>query len=307
MGDLDRAYSDANYLVTPYLYWGQNGALMLDYGIDLPVNGDTLLGTFWDKHYFTKPDPGLLLPWRLDSLKQIGGSENLRFYSKSLHVSPAAPSAGDTAHITVDIHNFSLKKTEGLVSARLYLGDPRTGGTPIIGVGRATPDLITSTPISPRDMATLEIDWVVPSGLSSSARIYVWLDPGNAIDEIHEDNNIGFFALRPSGTTAVGEGDPSPVPEAYDLSQNYPNPFNPSTVIQYALPGSSHVTLVIYDILGRVAATPLNGIMGAGLQHIVFNASGLASGVYFYRLEARPVNSSNAVEFASVKKMVLVK
>ena len=164
MGELNRAYSDANYSVTPYLYWGQNGALILDYGIDLPSNGDTVLGTFWDKNYRTRPDPGLLLPWRLDSAKGIGGAAALRLYSKSIHVSPAAPYPGDTVLITVVVHNFSLKKTTGLVTVRCYLGDPLAGGTPIIGVGRSSPDLTTDTPIEQRDQATLSMAWVVPAG-----------------------------------------------------------------------------------------------------------------------------------------------
>ena len=308
MGELGRDYSSANYFVTPYLYWGQNGALVLDYAIDLSTNpGDTLLGTFWDRRYSANPDPGLLLPWRLDSLKKIGGAENLRLYSKSLHVSPAAPYAGDTVHITVAVHNFSLKQTNGLVTVRFYLGDPMAGGSPIIGLGKATPDLVTLTPIGPRERATLGMDWVVPSGLPSTARIYAFVDPDNAMTEIHEDNNIGFFALRPAGTTGV-EDDPTPsVPMTYDLKQNYPNPFNPSTVIQYDLPASSHVTLAVYDILGRVVATPVDGIMSAGPQHIVFHARGLASGVYFYRLEARPADAHAGGGFTSVKKMLLLR
>ena len=308
MGDLNRAYSDANYYVTPYLYWGQNGALVLDYGIDLPSNGDTVLGTFWDKNYFTKPDPGLLLPWRLDSLKNIGGAENLRSYSKSIHVSPAAPYAGDTVHITLGVHNFSLKQTSGLVTVRCYLGDPGAGGTPIIGIGRATPDLVTSTPIGARERAVLEMDWVVPAGLSSSSRIYAYVDPDNTMGEIHEDNNIGFFALRPAGTTAIEDDPPPPVPTAYALRQNYPNPFNPSTVIQYDLPVASHVSLIIFDILGRTVSTPVNGEIQAGSQHVVFNAQGLSSGVYFYRIETRPLGTQTAEGvFTSVKKMMILK
>jgi hypothetical protein len=78
-------------------------------------------------------------------------------------------------------------------------------------------------------------------------------------------------------------------------------------VIRYDLPAASHVTLAVYDILGRVVATPVDGIMSAGPQHIVFHARGLASGVYFYRLEARPADARAGGGFTSVKKMLLLR
>lgn len=70
------------------------------------------------------------------------------------------------------------------------------------------------------------------------------------------------------------------------LSQNYPNPFNPSTTIHYALPHQSYVTLTVYDILGQEVAELVNGVIDAGNHDVKFDASQLASGVYFYRLQA---------------------
>ena len=89
--------------------------------------------------------------------------------------------------------------------------------------------------------------------------------------------------------------------------QSYPNPFNPSTVIRYELPVASHVTLVVFDVLGRAVSTPVNGVMDAGSQHVVFNAAGLASGVYFYRIETRPLGAGVGGGFTSVKKMMLLR
>jgi hypothetical protein len=90
------------------------------------------------------------------------------------------------------------------------------------------------------------------------------------------------------------------LPISYSVTQNYPNPFNPSTKINYSLPAEGNVTLKIYNILGQEVRTLINNEnKSAGDYTISFDASNLASGVYFYRIEV-----SNYVE---VKKMMLLK
>ena len=88
-------------------------------------------------------------------------------------------------------------------------------------------------------------------------------------------------------------------PERFFLSQNYPNPFNPVKKISYELPVANHVTLKVFDILGKEVMTLVNERQDAGNHEIEFNGSSLSSGVYFYRLEAG--------EFTDVKRMVLIK
>ncbi|MCL4510227.1 MAG: T9SS type A sorting domain-containing protein [Bacteroidetes bacterium] len=85
----------------------------------------------------------------------------------------------------------------------------------------------------------------------------------------------------------------------FKLLQNYPNPFNPSTVIEYQLPKDAHVSIRVYDILGREIATLVDGEHTAGYHEITFNGSRFASGVYFYRLTAPGVNQIN--------KMLMIK
>lgn len=88
-------------------------------------------------------------------------------------------------------------------------------------------------------------------------------------------------------------------PSTFYLSQNYPNPFNPTTIISYSLPFRSSVSLKIYDILGREVANLVDGQKSAGNYKVEFNASNLASGIYFYSLKAG--------SFVATKKLVLLK
>ena len=75
-------------------------------------------------------------------------------------------------------------------------------------------------------------------------------------------------------------------PATLSLSQNHPNPFNPTTIIRYALPQQSHVTLQVFDLLGREIATLVNQALPAGRYQAHWNASDVKSGIYFYRLQA---------------------
>ncbi len=72
----------------------------------------------------------------------------------------------------------------------------------------------------------------------------------------------------------------------YELSQNYPNPFNPVTHIRFGLPQRGDARLSVYNMKGQVVAELVNGTYDAGSYEVVFNASGLASGVYIYHLQA---------------------
>ncbi len=100
--------------------------------------------------------------------------------------------------------------------------------------------------------------------------------------------------------TATGvDNGISNVPKAFALYQNYPNPFNPSTLIKYSVLKSSLVTLKVFDVLGREVSTLVNETKMPGNYKVTFNASKLASGVYFYQLRAG--------DYASIKKMLLMK
>ncbi len=96
-----------------------------------------------------------------------------------------------------------------------------------------------------------------------------------------------------SGSKEIALTSVAKLPRSFALLQNYPNPFNPSTVITYELPSNSRVVLQVYDILGRRVATLVDGQQSAGIHEVKFNGSGLASGIYFYRITTQDYTKSD--------------
>ena len=93
--------------------------------------------------------------------------------------------------------------------------------------------------------------------------------------------------------------EPNNIPKKFALEQNYPNPFNPSTTIRYTIPAKSNVTIRIYNVLGQQIESLINMEQGAGSYVIQYNASRLATGVYFYEMRAG--------DYREIKKMLLLK
>lgn len=102
--------------------------------------------------------------------------------------------------------------------------------------------------------------------------------------------NQGIIGIQQNGNE---------VPEGFNLYQNYPNPFNPVTKIKFELPESAHVSLVIYDVSGRMVSTIVNSRLNAGKYEASWNAENFSSGIYFYKFSAG--------SFSETMKMVLVK
>ncbi len=98
--------------------------------------------------------------------------------------------------------------------------------------------------------------------------------------------------------TAIRD-DEQPLPKSYILTQNYPNPFNAATTIDFALPKPEHVTITVYDILGRRVEALVDETLPAGNHQALWQADDYASGMYFYRMEAGDLTLS--------RKMLLIK
>lgn len=100
----------------------------------------------------------------------------------------------------------------------------------------------------------------------------------------------------------------SGAPKSFSLEQNYPNPFNPATVIRYSIPTESKVKVVVYNVAGEVVKELVNQIQSAGYHETTFSTNSglsLSSGIYFYSIEASPLNGNNA--YRQTKKMILMK
>jgi hypothetical protein len=127
----------------------------------------------------------------------------------------------------------------------------------------------------------------------------------------HTFNAVGDFpyycephqGMGMTGTIIVQEPVSVPndelITEEFELKQNYPNPFNPSTSIQYAISTRQFVTLKVYNILGDEIATLVNEEKPSGVYDVKFDAAGLSSGMYIYKLQAG--------SFVETKKMIMLK
>ncbi len=144
----------------------------------------------------------------------------------------------------------------------------------------------------PSTTTDLSFNFISPDGSSLNV---------NAIDANQADN--GTISANQvswnygSGATSVEQQEG--IANSFSLAQNYPNPFNPTTTIQYSIPEASHVSLKVFDVLGKEVAVLVNQEQTAGIYTSNFDASNLTSGIYFYTLTAN--------NFTATKKLMLVK
>ncbi|MBU1651707.1 T9SS type A sorting domain-containing protein [bacterium] len=117
----------------------------------------------------------------------------------------------------------------------------------------------------------------------------VWYESSFPFEKSGDDAVANFQPFVPDGVPnpfdeiITGQVD-LPVPDQLSLSQNYPNPFNPTTSLQYSIPAGGFVSLKVFDVMGREVAKLVDGYRDAGIHHVGWDASNMASGIYFYVL-----------------------
>ncbi len=143
-----------------------------------------------------------------------------------------------------------------------------------------------------------KVGFIEGNGTTNAPKEYSFSDEnlsaGNYSYRLKQIDRDGKFEYSQSVEVTIGQ-----TPKEFELSQNYPNPFNPFTVISYQLPVKSHVSLKVYDAIGREVSALVNEMKDAGSYAIQFDASKLSGGVYFYTLR-----SGNNIQ---TKKLLLLK
>ena len=112
-------------------------------------------------------------------------------------------------------------------------------------------------------------------------------------------NSEIYYKRNPTGNLVSIRNINGELPKGFSLSQNYPNPFNPFTSIKFDIPNTLYVKLTIYNLLGKEVAVLVNKKLNAGSYEVDWNASGVPSGVYFYKLETE--------EYNATREMILTK
>src|SRR4030095_10770107 len=153
-----------------------------------------------------------------------------------------------------------------------------------------------SNPVAPNEIAWYD---TYPSNnnaqFSGCWGVFMFPSSGKIIGS---DISGGLFVIK-IGSPPLGIQNSGEIPRSFEMKQNYPNPFNPSTTIEYALPKSSYVTLKVFDAVGRQVALLADEFRQAGNYRVSYDASSLASGIYYYSMEAGG--------FHETKKMTLLK
>ena len=298
-GNIDGSIlGNKTYTVSPFVYWDSNGALVLDYAVSPDESAG--VASWWEEQYGSQPDLTMNLPWKYDEEKGIGSTnpQLQKEETRDIFFNPLLPEPGETVTISARIQNYSLLDNFASVSVRFYLDDPRSGG--ILLQDKNSVSVFELPQINARQSEVITLEgWVMPEGLGGDSKVYVVIDETNEVQEVHENNNIGWALVNPELGMATSTGEVAETPQQHRLHQNYPNPFNPSTTIGFDLGTTSRVTLDIYDVTGRKVAELLDSPMTAGYHSVRFDGSGFSSGIYFYRLTTD--------NFVQTRQLVLVK
>ena len=256
----------------PYTTWIQDG---LD---NLPVT------------YIISVDNSWSLAGCLNDINLIAGTNNGQVYFRN--------SAGQYTENSTGLSGDEIKSLvlapkiyeTGITADIVAALDPSSPGDPVsedFDLGNCFWDPIEE--IEDWINSRLAADWGPRQGnlKSSSQSLYIYY------------GTLGTGILRRDLLSTDVKNISSGIPDNYYLEQNYPNPFNPSTTMQFAIPKESFTRLEIFNALGEKVSTLVSETLSSGTYEYEWNAEGLSSGVYFYRLSTE--------KFAQTKKLLLMK
>jgi L-ascorbate metabolism protein UlaG (beta-lactamase superfamily) len=162
---------------------------------------------------------------------------------------------------------------------------------PMEGTYTVTPEVATQMAAIITAKHDIPIHTMAPPDTYSDAFVARFTSPNKLV--VHPGETIALVHV-PTGVIVK-----KTAPSRFELNQNYPNPFNPSTRIEFSLPGSSFVSLKIYNMLGKEVSTLISENLQAGNYSRQWNAISLSSGIYFYQLQAG--------KYTDTKKLILIK
>ncbi|MGD1047038.1 MAG: T9SS type A sorting domain-containing protein [Bacteroidota bacterium] len=231
---------------------------------------------------------------KLDSLNTVLLSEPFNITGKSSMIFSEQSGFLDTSSAVKALGG------SGYITYKLELVDNATNNT----IAAIKESKFKSTSLSPCKLSASNLN--VDKVGTKTVRVKITISTnitGLQVALVSEFGTVDNIALTKSEVKELTLQAPEIIKE-YALEQNYPNPFNPTTTIHYQIPNAGHVTLRIYDILGREVATLADGMEDIGSYSVTFDGGKLASGVYVMRLIAQ---SEEGKSFVKVRKLVLMK
>ncbi len=323
--------------------WTQPGRINTNaFTLCLAVSGTNLFaGTLWspDGVYrstdngvtWTTVNTGLPQNFRI---RAIAVNEQNIFLGNEGGIYRSTDQGNEWTQINTGLPEYPRITTIATSELGIFVGrDVAGSGTP--GIFRSTDDGMSWTPLSTSYIQSInQIIGVGGTNLFAGTDNGVYVVDGNSgtwrqvsegmvpsnVSALAADNTMLFAGTWGAGIwkrslsemitdvqTPAGE-----LPSEYTLRQNYPNPFNPSTTIRYQLPTQSHVTLKVFDVLGREVAMLVDGVEEPGYKSVSFNVeaiheSPLPSGVYFYRIQAGSPSTNSGRRYIETKKLLLIK
>ena len=275
--------------------------------IQFPVNGTAVSGNASNNHFAPvaayMPATGeTFIAWQ----EANGGQTQVGFYAQKIN-STGTRQWGDGIAIqslgTDQVVAYTVMTKD--TSAIICFNQSAAGGNNIIRAAKIGTsgaylwpgNIVTACSIT---SSKIRLNSVIDPANSNS--ILCWQDKRNDGGGIYAQN-IKFDGTFGSLVGIVNIS--SSIPERFELAQNYPNPFNPVTRIRYSITESAVVNITVYDILGNKVSEIVSSAQNSGTYEAGFDASGFASGVYLYRINA--VSNEGNKLFSDTKRMILIK